>query len=182
MAKFSLVEFSIRHPKRVLWTALALTLLFLTQLPRVSTDTNPKHMLPETSEVRVRNDEVDRHFALYEDTLVVGIQNDAGVLNRETLGRVARITDEIVARRFWLFDPMPAVTNRETVNPGQGEWGLRAYRDVAGYDAALYLYRGFSARPRCARTASWRRRASRSSIRNSRSSARALPAARASAC
>ncbi len=58
--------------------------------------------------------------------------------------RESRIPD---ARRFWLFDPMPGVTNRETAGPGQGEWGLRAYRDVAGYDAALYLYRGFQRTP-----------------------------------
>jgi len=96
MFKFSLVEFSIRRPKLVVWAAVALTLAFLTQFPRIKTDTNPKNMLPETSEVRVWNDEVDRVFALYEDTIVVGVQNEAGVLNRETLGRIARITAEIL--------------------------------------------------------------------------------------
>jgi hypothetical protein len=58
--------------------------------------------------------------------------------------RATRIPD---TRRFHLFDPLPAVTNRETVKPGQGEWALRAYRDVAGYDAALYFYRGFQGTP-----------------------------------
>jgi hypothetical protein len=96
MFKFSLVDFSIRRPKLIVWAALALTLLFATQLPRIKTDTNPKNMLPETSDVRVWNNEVDRLFALYEDTIVVGVRNDAGVLNRETLGRIARITDEIL--------------------------------------------------------------------------------------
>jgi len=96
MFKFSLVEFSIRRPKLVVAATIALTLVFLTQFPRIATDTNPKHMLPETSDVRVWNNEVDRIFALYEDTIVVGVQNDAGVLNRETLGRIARITDEIL--------------------------------------------------------------------------------------
>jgi len=96
MFKFSLVDFSIRRPKLIVWAALALTALFLTQLPRIRTDTNPKNMLPETSDVRVWNNEVDRLFALYEDTIVVGVRNDAGVLNRETLGRIARITDEIL--------------------------------------------------------------------------------------
>lgn len=96
MFKFSLVEFSIRRPNLVVWSAVALTLLFLTQFPRIRTDTNPKHMLPETSEVRVWNNEVDKAFALYEDTIVVGVQNGAGVLNRETLGRIARITGEIL--------------------------------------------------------------------------------------
>lgn len=50
-------------------------------------------------------------------------------------------------RRFGLYDPMPAVTNRETVKPGQGDVGLRIYRDIAGYDAALYLYSGFQRTP-----------------------------------
>ncbi|OGA72167.1 MAG: hypothetical protein A3G81_32785 [Betaproteobacteria bacterium RIFCSPLOWO2_12_FULL_65_14] len=96
MRNFSLVDFSIRRPKLIVWAAIAVTLLFLTQLPRIKTDTNPKHMLPETSDVRVWNNEVDKLFGLYEDTIVVGVQNDAGVLNRETLGRIARITGEIL--------------------------------------------------------------------------------------
>lgn len=58
--------------------------------------------------------------------------------------RESRIPD---ARRFHLYDPMPAVTNRGTIRPGQGDVGLRVYRDVAGWDAALYLYRGFQRTP-----------------------------------
>ena len=96
MTKFSLVEFSIRRPKLVMLLAGLLTLVFLTQFPKIRTDTNPKHMLPETSDVRVWNDKVDKTFALYEDTIVVGVENDAGVLNKDTLGRIARITDGIL--------------------------------------------------------------------------------------
>ena len=96
MFKFSLVEFSIRRPKLIVTVAVALTLLFLTQFPHIATDTNPKHMLPENSDVRVWNDEVDKTFALYEDTIVVGVENNTGVLNRETLTRIARVTDAIV--------------------------------------------------------------------------------------
>src|SRR3970040_2492223 len=96
MTRISLVELSIRRPKLVLVAAAILTLLFATQFPRVRTDTNPKHMLPDTSDVRVWNDQVDRTFALYEDTIVVGVENAAGVLNRETLGRIARATDAII--------------------------------------------------------------------------------------
>lgn len=58
--------------------------------------------------------------------------------------RESRIPD---ARRFHLYDPMPAVTNRETVKPGQGDWGLRIYRDLAGWDGAIYLYRGYQRTP-----------------------------------
>ena len=58
--------------------------------------------------------------------------------------RESRIPD---ARRFHLYDPMPAVTTRGTTKPGQGDAGLRVYRDIAGWDAALYLYRGFQRTP-----------------------------------
>lgn len=58
--------------------------------------------------------------------------------------RESRILD---ARRFHVFDPMPAVSEREVVQPDQGEGGLRVYRDIAGYDAALYLHRGFQRTP-----------------------------------
>jgi hypothetical protein len=58
--------------------------------------------------------------------------------------RESRVPD---SRRFHVFDPMPGVTNRETVMPDEGEAALRMYRDIAGYDAALYLYRGFQRTP-----------------------------------
>lgn len=58
--------------------------------------------------------------------------------------RESRIPD---ARRFHLYDPMPAVTTRGTTKPGQGDVGLRVYRDVGGWDSALYLYRGFQRTP-----------------------------------
>ncbi|OIQ88985.1 MMPL family protein [mine drainage metagenome] len=96
MFKFSLVDFSIRRPKLVLLLVGLMTLLFLTQFPKIRTDTNPKHMLPATSDVRVWNNKVDKTFGLYADTIVVGVENDAGVLNRATLGRIARVTDGIL--------------------------------------------------------------------------------------
>ncbi|MBI4590238.1 MAG: MMPL family transporter [Candidatus Rokubacteria bacterium] len=96
MRKFSLVEFSVGHPRLVVSLTIVFTLAFMTQFPRMKTDTNPKNMLPATSDVRVWNDEVDRTFALYEDMIVVGIANEKGVLNRETLGKISRITDDIL--------------------------------------------------------------------------------------
>jgi predicted RND superfamily exporter protein len=96
MRKFSLVGFSVEHPKIVVALTLLLTMVFMTQFPKMKTDTNPKNMLPATSDVRVWNDEVDKTFGLYEDTIVVGIENKNGVLNRETLGKIARITDDIL--------------------------------------------------------------------------------------
>lgn len=58
--------------------------------------------------------------------------------------RESRIPD---ARRFHLFDPLAAVTDRTTDKPEREEWGLRVYRNLAGWDGAIYLYRGFHRTP-----------------------------------
>ncbi len=95
-SKFSLVEFSVEHPRLVVALSIILTLLFATQFPKVRTDTNPKNMLPATSDVRVSNDEVEKTFSLYEDMIVVGVVNPQGILNPSTLGKIQRISEEIL--------------------------------------------------------------------------------------
>ena len=95
--RFSLVRFSVDHPKTVLLVTALLTLVSLIPLPHLRTDTNPKNMLPPTAPVRVRNAEVERTFVLQEDLIAVGIENRAGVLNPETLERIYRITRAILA-------------------------------------------------------------------------------------
>ncbi|MEW6220919.1 MAG: MMPL family transporter [Thermodesulfobacteriota bacterium] len=92
----SLVAFSVDHPRLVVLVSVALSLLAMTQLGRITTDTNPKNMLPETSAVRVGNRQVEQTFRLYEDSIVVGVQSERGVLNQDTLGRILRITDAIL--------------------------------------------------------------------------------------
>jgi hypothetical protein len=114
MRRASLVEFSVDHPKLVVSLAILLTIAFTTQFPKMKTDTNPKNMLPETSDVRVWNDEVEKTFSLYEDMIVVGVVNENGILNKETLGKIIRITDEIlkisgVAARD--VNSFPTITN-----------------------------------------------------------------------
>ncbi len=96
MRRFSLVEFSVDHPKLVVSVLAAVTMLFLAQFPKIKPDTNPKNMLPPTSDVRVWNDRVEKTFGLYEDMIVLGIVNEKGVLNSSTLGKIQRISDEIL--------------------------------------------------------------------------------------
>ena len=96
MNKNALVEFSIARPKFVLGAVLLVTLAFAAQLPRIRLDTNPKNMLPPTSDVRVWNDSVDQTFALYEDTVVVGVVHPRSVLNPGTLEKVRDITAAIL--------------------------------------------------------------------------------------
>ncbi len=55
------------------------------------------------------------------------------------------------ARRFWLYDPMPMVAEREEEEPSSSidntELAVRVYGDLAGFDTSLYLYRGFFRQP-----------------------------------
>lgn len=96
LPRFSLVEFSVNHPKWIVLLTVLLTAAALTPFPKATTDTNPKHMLPETSDVRVWNNEMEKTFDLYEDMIVVGVVNGQGVLNRETLERISRVTSAIL--------------------------------------------------------------------------------------
>jgi hypothetical protein len=54
-------------------------------------------------------------------------------------------------KRFYMFDPMPGITNREekepTTNLENTEIAIRAYRDIAGFDVSLYFYKGFFRQP-----------------------------------
>ena len=91
-----LVEFSVARPRTVITTVVLLTVLFATQFSKIQTDTDPKHMLPATSDVRVYNDKVEEKFDLHSDWIVLGVVNEKGVLNRQTLAKIARLTDEVI--------------------------------------------------------------------------------------
>jgi predicted RND superfamily exporter protein len=80
-----LTSFSVDHPKLAIGLTLAITAVFCLQLPKITTDTDPKHMLPVTSPVRQYNGQVERDFGLHADNLVVGIVNERGIVNKETL-------------------------------------------------------------------------------------------------
>jgi len=99
MRKNSLVLFSVEHPKTVVLLSVLLAMLFMTQFPKMTTDTNPKNMLPATSAVRVGNDGVEKTFGLYEDMIVLGVTHDQGVVNPVTLTKIKRITEAILQIR-----------------------------------------------------------------------------------
>ena len=128
--KLSLTEFSVKHPLWVVAFIVLVTVPALIQFPKAKTDTNPKNMLPKTSDVRVWNDEVDKTFGLYEDMIVLGIANDRGILNPQTLEKIERITanllklDGVAARDVSSFTTIDNVTSEGgmlRVNPLMSE-------------------------------------------------------------
>lgn len=90
-----LTEISLKRPWAVIIVTLIITLAFATQFPRMKTDTDPNNMLPETADVRVSNLEVEQIFGLHKDMMAVGVVNDSGIFNPETVNRMARLTEEI---------------------------------------------------------------------------------------
>ncbi|MHB9025400.1 MAG: efflux RND transporter permease subunit [Armatimonadota bacterium] len=90
-----IVQFAIARPWIVILAVVGLSALFATQFPRIKTDTDPKHMLPATSDVRKYNDKVEEQFELHADWIVLGVVNETGVLNSTTLAKIARLTDEV---------------------------------------------------------------------------------------
>jgi len=91
-----LVRFSVDHPKLVIAITLAITFAFGIQLPKITTDTDPKNMLPVTSPVRQYNDQVEGWFGLHPDVIVLGIRREEGIFDPRTLARIERITGEIL--------------------------------------------------------------------------------------
>lgn len=93
--KASPVEFSIKRPILVIIIVLLVTAAFATQFPRIKTDTDPNNMLPESSDVRVSNREVEQTFGLHKDMMAVAIVNDTSVFNPGTVNRIASLTGGI---------------------------------------------------------------------------------------
>ena len=96
MGKQNLVTLSVDHPKVTVVLSLLLALVFLSQFPKMTIDTNPKHMLPATSAVRLGNDQVEKTFGLPEDRIVLGVSHPQGVVNPGTLAKIKRLTEAIL--------------------------------------------------------------------------------------
>jgi hypothetical protein len=103
-----LTAYSVRHPRLIVGLTVLSTLGFAAQLPKITTDTDPKHMLPVTSPVRQYNDRVERDFSLHADVIALGIVNERGIANSTTLSRILGLTREIQA--------IPGVISRDVVS------------------------------------------------------------------
>ncbi len=93
----SIVEKSLNHPKVVIIIYALITVIFLTQFPKITIDTDPENMLYNDEPARVAHREFKAEFALH-DSIVVGVVDDSapeGVFTPDTLNRIAAVTDEI---------------------------------------------------------------------------------------
>ncbi|MDH3982295.1 MAG: MMPL family transporter, partial [Kiritimatiellaceae bacterium] len=99
MKRLKITSFSIRFPWIVIGIALAITLFFGAQFPKVSFDNDPENMLAEDEYIRVFHNEVKARYNLY-DFVIVGIVNDQhedGIFNVNTLSKIDALTHELIS-------------------------------------------------------------------------------------
>jgi predicted RND superfamily exporter protein len=84
----------IRFPKAVLAVLAALTSFFLLQIPRLQVNNNPWDFLPSDTPERVLYDHVVDLFGT-KDMVMIAVVSDQGVVRRDTLRKIAGLTDAI---------------------------------------------------------------------------------------
>lgn len=88
---------AIARPRLALVICILIAMLFGAAFPWAKIDTNPKNMLPPEATVRVWNDEVDKRFGLHEDTIVLAIRPENGVLNADSLRKLQQLSRDVLA-------------------------------------------------------------------------------------
>lgn len=138
----ALTGFSIQRPRLVISLTIAFTLAFGSFLPRMAVDTDPKHMLPATSPVRQHNDRVEQEFALHADVIVLGVVNEGGIFNRDTLRVVSRLTAEIQGLAGVVSRDVTSLTTVDDVTADGGGLAVRPLlREVPETEAELSALR-----------------------------------------
>ncbi len=104
-----ILSYALNHSKWIIGAVIVCVVLSLTQLPRITVDTDPENMLPDDAPARVFHRELKEEFAIY-DMIVLGITNEShpdGVFNVETLNTVYTVTKKI--------QQIPGVIAREVI-------------------------------------------------------------------
>ena len=124
-----LTRISVDRPKLIIAAIIVLTIFFLVQFPKIVTDTDPKNMLPATSPVRVYNDEMESLFALHKDMIALGIVNDKGIFNQDTLTRIASFSEEIKKIKGVVIQDVMSLTTVDNVLSQDGQLIVRPVMD-----------------------------------------------------
>ena len=86
--------YPIRFPKTAIISVLILTILALTQLSKLAWETDARVYFPK-GHPAIEYDELVADVFGVKDSIVIGIVNENGIFNTETLTRVSRITEKL---------------------------------------------------------------------------------------
>jgi predicted RND superfamily exporter protein len=119
-----MAQFVLDYPKTVLAVMVILTVLFALQIPRINIDTDPENMLEAHQPDRVFYDQIKEDFGI-RDLIVLGITDDAGIFQPSTLGKIARITDEILTIDGIIVEDVISFTTTDNVTTEGGVMQVR---------------------------------------------------------
>ena len=87
-----LLKFSVRHPRLVVTLAGAVTVCALVFIPRIQLRLDGRSLIPSGLPQFAEGDQVASRFEL-RDLVLIGVGNESGIYTRETLQRIARLSD-----------------------------------------------------------------------------------------
>ncbi|MFQ5866929.1 MAG: RND family transporter [bacterium] len=109
-----LVHISVEYPKTVIFFTLIATFLFGLQFPKVKIDTDPENMLSKKEPDRVFYSQLKRDFGI-RDMIVLGITDEKGIFNSQTLDKLSRITTEILKVKGVIIKDVISFTTTDNV-------------------------------------------------------------------
>lgn len=133
-----LVRLSVDRPWTVLIVIGILTALFAVQFPKIIIDTDPENMLREDEPIRVFHNQVKQDFGIKE-LIVLGVVNDDGIFNPESLDKIKHITDEVLKIKGVIAEDVMSLTVTNNVVGKDGTLNVRppmveVPRDEAGIE------------------------------------------------
>lgn len=90
-----LIWLAMDFPKSTILLVLLVTIIFGIQFPKIHIDTDPENMLPADQADRVLYNRAKQDFGIH-DLIVLGITDDAGMFQADTLSRVARVVERLL--------------------------------------------------------------------------------------
>ncbi|MDF2180087.1 MMPL family transporter [Aliiglaciecola sp. CAU 1673] len=113
-----LLDLSINRRRWVYWGLLIITLAFVAQLPHIQIDTDPENMLLADNPARVFHNQAKQTFAMH-DAIVVGVVNQQGIYNPQTLAALIAQTDYASQLDGVIPADMMSLANVDNISQGE---------------------------------------------------------------
>ncbi len=114
-----LTELAIKKPWAVIGIALAITIFFGLQFPKIKIDTDPENMLPADEPARLFHHMTTEDFTLY-DFIAVGVVYEDGAFKPDILNRIYNISSELEDIDGVIAEDVLAPNNVDDIKQGSG--------------------------------------------------------------
>ena len=119
-----LIWLSMDYPKTTILLALLVTIAFGIQFPKIHIDTDPENMLPADQADRMLYNQAKEDFGIH-DLIVLGITDEAGIFQPDTLARVARVVDRLLGIQGVITADVISLTTTDNVRSAEGLLDIR---------------------------------------------------------